>query len=208
MDQRGDSFESHRLSAEFKRLSEVCRSGPMTFRDLVGTITTRTHALLTLVLSIPFLLPIPLPGLSIPFGALIIIAGFRMIWGLPPWVPGIIGRRTIPSEVLAKIFLGGESIMKKLERWVRPRGYGLTRRLMFRTMTASMILISGFFLALPLPPGTNFPPALTIVLLSVGELEDDGLFLIFGSIAFLLTSTAFTVLPWLGIESLIHYWSN
>jgi hypothetical protein len=52
------------------------------------------------------------------------------------------------------------------------------------TVSAVMVVILGFLLALPLPPGTNFPPAISIILLSIGSLERDAVFVGAGIVAF------------------------
>lgn len=65
-----------------------------------------------------------------------------------------------------------------------------------------MLMCCGFFLALPLPPGTNFLPGLTTFLLSLGILEEDGYCLLVAHFIFTLVLGFYIALPIVGIEAL------
>lgn len=191
----------HRLSDELAQLAQKCDGPTTTLGELLENTNTRAHALGSLVLSLPFLTPIPLPGLSILFGAGIAIIGIRMMLGKGIWLPNSWMKRPFPSKLIRKILGFGERWSRKLERWVRPRGHFFHSSTGVRLISGTMIIICGALLALPLPPGTNFPPALVIVLLSIGNLEEDGVLVVLGFIAFLINMALFVYVPTLAIQS-------
>ena len=189
-----------KLSEEFQRLEGLCYGKTVTFRQLLEGITTREHALLSLFLIIPFLFFIPLPGLSTLFGIIIMFAGYRMALEKKLWIPKRWLDRPLPVHIMRKIFSVGQAIMKKVETVVKPRGkYFLTHPWVVR-LNGAMIVICGFLLALPLPPGSNFPPAVATLFISIGILEDDGIFLTLGTIFLGLTLFLFVSLSLFGIN--------
>ncbi|MBI4404334.1 MAG: exopolysaccharide biosynthesis protein [Deltaproteobacteria bacterium] len=196
----------HKLSAELARLGALCNAQSVTLRSLTKAMGTRGHALLSLFLGFPFLFPIPLPGLSIFFGACIVVTGALMAMGKPLWFPKSWMERPLSANLLRKVFQGGEKMMLRLEVWIKPRGAFIHAYPWIKALHGSMFAVCGALLALPLPPGTNFPPALAILLLAIGSLEEDGAFLFLGYIAFIINIALFTVLPFLGIQGIRALW--
>jgi len=197
----------HRLSGELGQLANLCHGTSITLRLLTEAMGTRAEALLVFLLALPFLLPIPLVGLSIFFGVCIAIVGTRMALGKSLWFPKKWMDRPLSATLFHKIFDKGGKIVRWFEVWIKPRGHFFHRYSWIRNMNGFMIAICGFFLALPLPPGTNFPPAVAIVLLATGSLEEDGVFLGLGYIAFLLNLVFFGLLPFLGIQGVRAVWA-
>jgi len=187
-----------RLSAELERLSAACREETVTLGGLLPGIAPRDQALLTAVLSVGFCHPIPLPGLSTVFGFIIVVAGVRMALGLGPWVPRRWRGRPLPARRLQKVFSAGASLMRKCERVIRPRGRWLSAHPWTQRANGGAIALCGLLLAVLGPPGTNFAPAAAILLLSIGMLESDLLFLAAGYAAVVLNILFFGALAWLG----------
>ncbi|MFI5333803.1 MAG: exopolysaccharide biosynthesis protein [Chlamydiales bacterium] len=192
----------HRLSEEFHYLAHYCIGKELTLKELADHIGSRAQALITLFLSVPFVLFIPLPGLSIVFGIFIFINGIRIATKKRLWFPRLLLKRRIHGARLSKCFHGAERIVKRLEKFTRPRGHFLIRHPRLQILHGIMLATCGFLLALPLPPGTNFPPGLTALFLSIGILEEDGLFIILGYLFFMLTLGFFILLPIFGIQEL------
>jgi hypothetical protein len=142
--------------------------------------------------------PIPLPGLSMIFGLIIAAAGLRMAQGSGPWVPERWKNRSLPGRRLEKIFAAGAAFLRRCERVLKPRGRWLTAHPWTQRVNGGAIAFCGLLLAAPAPPGTNFPPAFAILLLSVGTLEEDLLFLAAGYAALALNVLLFGAIAWLG----------
>lgn len=192
------SFEQNsQLERELEQLCLLCQKGPTSLADLVAQTGAHNQAFLTLILSLPFLLPVPLPGLSIPFGLSVCLISLRMMQGKSIWLPSFLRRKTLSTSQAEAIFSKLKPLAGKLARMVRPRGSFFLQRRGTKTAAYLCMAISGLLLALPLPPGTNAPPALTCVLLSVGVLEQDGIYLTLGFLCFLAIFVLFlTFLCW------------
>jgi hypothetical protein len=181
-----------RLSDQFLALALECEHEVLTMRELITALGVRGHGFLALLFSVPFVSPVPLPGLSMVFGLVVIVAGLGIGFDFKIWLPEWMMRRSLPGHLLARVFRAGAALLKKIEKILKPRIFNLSESPPVRMAAGLAIAFSGFVLALPLPPGTNFPPAAVCVLLSLGILERDGLFLILGFIAFILKITVIT----------------
>ncbi|MCX5796773.1 MAG: exopolysaccharide biosynthesis protein [Elusimicrobia bacterium] len=196
-----------RLSTELDRLSAACRESSLTVGKLLPGLAPRDQALFTAILSVGFLHPIPLPGVSTVFGLVIASAGCRMALGLGPWIPQRWHNRHIPGHQMARVFAAGAALMRRCERVVKPRGLWLSAHPWTQRASGCAIAFCGLLLGAPLPPGTNFPPATAILLLSIGTAEEDLLFLAAGYLALafnILFFGAILVLGWDGVKALLR----
>lgn len=178
----------------------------MTFGEFLDELNHRGHAFLCLVLGFPFLTPLPLPGLSVPFGILILIVSFCMMVGIPPWVPKFLAQKKLPQAPLVKALEFAEKILARLEYLVRPRGAFFVRFPGIKRIAGLAIAACGALLALPLPPGTNFPPALAIVLVAIGVLERDSVVLGLGLLVTVINLLIFSAITVFGFEYLVGLW--
>lgn len=201
------SIEAERLSTEFRRIEALCdRDMPVTVEGILEHLEHRGHALLTLFLAGPFALPIPWPGLSVPFGALIAVFALAMAFGRKPFLPKSWLAREIPKAKLRKFCGLAQRFFKRFEALFKPRLVYLIDLRAGEIAIALMIALCGILLALPLPPGTNNPPALAIVALSIGFLERDGFLVILGYFFFALNIAFFTFLALFGYEGMMNLW--
>ena len=76
-----------KLSEELIELRERVAERAVTIRELLYVLKGRAYMLLVILLTLPFLLPVPLPGLSTPFGLAIILICLRLALGQRPWLP-------------------------------------------------------------------------------------------------------------------------
>jgi hypothetical protein len=173
-----------RLSYKFLQLAKQCHEHEISLATLVAKFGVDSHALVVLFLSLPFLTPIPLPGLSLVLGTVIALSGLAIALGKPIWLPQFIGTRKISGSILEKIFLAGSRVLQKFEHLIKSRMENYLGGHVGRILSGVLIFLSGIILALPLPPGTNFPPALICVVLALGLLERDRLLTFFGTILF------------------------
>ncbi|MCX6128756.1 MAG: exopolysaccharide biosynthesis protein [Proteobacteria bacterium] len=195
--------DQHRLSQEFREIEALCDAGPVNLRQILQHVKGRGEALFTLFLAGPFMLPIPLPGLSIPFGILVSIFGFSLATGRQPWLPEAWVSRNLPELMIRRFCQTMIRIFQKSERYTKPRWEWVHRRPFFKFAAGLMIVFCGFLLALPLPPGTNAPPAVAIVFLSVAMLERDGLLMVIGYTIFVLNILFFSLLSLFGYEAVL-----
>lgn len=200
----GKEHSTH-LQTELKRLEAACQGSRITFGELCSAMSHKNQTLLIFILSLPFLLPIPLPGLSVPFGLLIAWTSLRMFFGKSLWLPSFIRLKTVSAEQIKTLLKKAEPIAQYFSRWVKPRGKLFLRASGTKHFSLLLVCTCGILLALPLPPGTNSPPAFTAALLSLGILEEDSLFVGLGYFCFFLITILFGALIFWGTPHVIHW---
>lgn len=185
----------------------LARKKDLTLRELHDLIGPRGHLLLTLTFALPFAQPVPLPGLSVPLGLLIFLAGIFMAMDRPPWLPERLAKLAIPSRTLTVIFASLETVSRRLESWgIRPSGLAFFTNSATDRLIGLTIAWHALLLALPLPiPATNFLPGLVLVLTSLAALEKNLILLALATLAFIINSLYFiavVALPLLGLQSI------
>jgi hypothetical protein len=174
-----------KLSVELAELHARAGTGPITLREVIQLLGGRAYLLLVLLLSLPFITPLPLPGLSVPFGLAIALISLRLSLGQRPWLSKNLQRKELPAGFITKVFSVAEKILRFLEKFLRPRLTFLTDTPLLRQLHAVLMLVAALALLLPLPiPFTNSFPAWTILLVAAGLLERDGAFVLAGYVIF------------------------
>ena len=185
------------------RLIGLFAERSVTLREVMETLHGRAFALLLILLALPFCTPIPLPGLSTPFGLVIALIGFRLSLRQKPWLPARLLDTVLPPRFFGKLLSAGRRMIRGLEWGLRPRCAFLVNDGVLHHLYGAMIMVSGLLLLLPLPiPFSNFLPALVVVLTSAALLERDGYCAIAGGVVFLVTLCFFTALTWGGAEGI------
>ena len=172
-----------RLSADLRALLREAAGRSMTLGELEQILQGRGFGMFLLLLALPFTFPIAVPGLSVPFGIVIMLIGLRLAAGRKPWLPGFILRREIKYAVLEKIIRVGLKLAVKMERVVKPRMHFLQRWPGMLNLIGLGIASGGLLLALPLPPlipFSNTIPAFAVLFLTAGMIERDGLLVLLG----------------------------
>jgi hypothetical protein len=200
------------FSAELRALIVRFDNRPVRLSEILEATQGRGYHLLLLLIALPFVGPIPLPGFSIPFGFAVTLLGGRLALGRKPWLPKRLLERELPPHTLAK-WLGGVSrIMRGVEYFLRPRLGFVPEHAVFNRIGGLLIAISGLMLMLPFPlPFSNSLPAWTVILLSAGALGRDGLFFFAGVASFALSVAFFTFVAIGGMAALerVHgLWSH
>lgn len=194
------------LSEELQRLIALAEKEPLTVEKLIREFGVRGNAFLTLILSCPFILPIPTFGLSALFGMIIAFISYYIIVDREPVLPKKIASKTLPKDHMLTFLRGSEKFLSKAEKLIKPRLLFISNVLPVRVLSGLMIMLATIILALPLPPGTNTPPALCIALLSLGLIEKDNLFFILGLLAFIGNCVLFGLLFFTGAKGLEYIW--
>ncbi len=110
-----------KLSVELAELRVRSNEKALTLRELIYLPGGRVCLLLVLLLALPFTTPIPIPGLSTPFGLAIALIALRLSLGQRPLPPKNLARKELPGGFIGKIFTFAEKVLRFLERFLRPR---------------------------------------------------------------------------------------
>ena len=192
-----------RFSHELRQLATLFADRPARLSEILAATQGRGFNLMLLVIGLPFLTPIPLPGFSTPFGLVVLLIGARLALGRRPWLPQKLLHRQLPAQFVTKLLGAASRIVRWLEVLLRPRLDFLHEQWIYRRIAGTLIMLSGFLLLLPFPiPLSNSLPALTVVLLAAGAMERDGLFFLAGCAMFVVTLTFFALLAFGGVQLL------
>ena len=204
------TFSPHRqLSSEIDLLLAALAERPLRLREMIEVMRGRAYTLLLILLSIPFCLPIPLPGLSTVLGGVIALIGLRLSLRLDPWLPVRVLDAELSTTTVTRLLVASRRVACMLESVLRPRFSILLDFGLLHHLYGAMICFSGMLLMLPLPlPFTNLLPALTIILLAGALLERDGYFAVAGVVMFILTIAFFASLAagGMALVNLIEGW--
>jgi hypothetical protein len=188
-----------RLSEELAALAEAFAERAVTLREVMDRLHGRGYTLLLTFLALPFCTPIPLPGLSTPFGLVIALIGLRLSLRLEPWLPARLLNTRLPRRFFGRVLHAGERVVRLLEWGLRPRWVVLLEHPILHHAYGVMILVAGLLLVLPLPiPFSNALPALVVVLTAGAMLERDGYCAVAALGVFAVTLAFFGGLVWGG----------
>jgi hypothetical protein len=202
--------EPKRLSDELAGLVITFGARPVRLHEVMATLRGRAYTLLIFLLALPFCTPIPLPGLSMPFGVVIALLGFRLALNRRPWLPERLLQVTLPPKFFSRSLGGARRLVRLLETFLRPRLRPVLEWRILRHGCGVIIFICGLLLLLPLPiPFSNGLPAITVVLITGATLESDGAVMVGGLAAFLVTLSFYAALAWGGFEGveLLRDWA-
>lgn len=165
-----------KASALLRALIARLETKPVTFAEVISALGTRSHTLALTLLCLPFLTPLPLPGLSAPFGLGIFLIALQLARKHPLWLPRRMTVRAIPTGFFGKVLRLTAWVLAGLERFLRPRWLALTDTSLLRSLHALAISLAALVLLLPLPiPLTNTFPAWVVLLMANGLATRDGL---------------------------------
>ncbi len=192
-----------KLSEALRRLLQEAGGRPMKIREMIEVLRGRGLQMIIVLLCLPFLSPVTIPGISIPFGLAIALCGLRIGFGHKPWLPGFILERSLSYHALEKMVHAGCKIYGRLEKIIRPRlsfflvGPGMPM------LVGLAIAVAGGLLSLPIPPPfilTNTIPGLAIILLALGLMERDGVLIVLGYVLVVIGLVYVVLIAVLGKE--------
>jgi hypothetical protein len=202
------------LSRQLLGIFDGSRPGDLTLNELLLATSSRGPYAVIVLLCIPFLTPISLPGISNVFGAVIMILAWQIAREHPARLPSQFGDRSLSPKLMSGILRASSRLLMWIERLVRPRRFRWLGTGFARWTNASMIALGGLLLALPLPPTiplSNFVPGVATLLLAASVMEKDGVMVWWGYLATVAATVYLTVMVVLNLTILIalwHRWSD
>jgi hypothetical protein len=188
------------FSQQLVDLAHDGHSERVSLGDLLRGIETRALAGLLILFAVPNLLP-GIPGTSAVTGLPLVILTFQLMMGRPPWLPAFILDRSLRRGDLQAVMAKVEPPLRRLERVLRPRLSLVLSARAQRLIGVFMVLLS-VLIMLPIPLANIFP-ALAIILMSLGFLESDGVFILIGLGIGVLSILLVVVVYWAVIASVI-----
>jgi len=177
------------LHVKLQRLAVAAGDSHLTMADGLRhlAMSSNGYGIPLLLLSLPGALPMPALGLSSLLGVVVVLLGVQIFIGKTTvWLPQKFSRIRIRPDWSLRAARMGERFLPKLERLVKPRLNWMRYRLGTLALGLAVFML-GVLMVIPVP-GTNTPPALVLLTLSIGLMENDGVMTLIAALAaFLLT---------------------
>lgn len=176
----------------------------ISIKDILRLLDDRSSWTLLLVLALPMAIPIPAPGLSVPFGACMMLTSAQIALGRNHvWVPEILARRTMQAATLAKVVRAALPTLRRLEKIVRPRKRWLAGDWM-QVPIGVACLVLATIITLPIPLG-HVVPGTAISLFALGMMERDGV-TVWTGLAIAIAGVLLVVLASQGVYTGLNHW--
>ncbi len=172
-----------RLSEKLAQLLES-NSSPdgITLNHLLERTDGRGFYLVVILLALPFIIPLAIPGVSTVLGLSVALLSLKLAFGVTPRLPDLMGNRRLSPDFQTKVLRGSVKIVRIVEKFAQPRRTPWMTTRAARFVNALLMCIMGLLLALPfppLPPLTNTLPCYCIILLAASMMEEDGVMIWF-----------------------------
>ena len=197
-----------------EQLATIIRNLPedkLTLGELLAVFGDEGLLLLTMLLTLVFLIPVSIPGVSTVFGAAILLVGISRLSGRPLWLPARVRDRALPADKLRPGLAGGLEWVRRLEKISRPhrlrvfvdgRAQNLLNNLAF--ILAALLLMAPFGFV----PFSNTLPAIALLFYAVGMVQRDGVAMLLGHLSNVGTIIYFSVLIGGGGVALHGLWQR
>lgn len=183
----------------------------ITLREMLVIMGENGLLLVCCFLSLPFMFPVSIPGVSTVFGAGILLISAAIILNRLPWLPSKVADRRLESGKLLPVLERGVKFLKKIDGFFKPRLPFLTTGAVMNRINGLALMGSGVLLMLPLGlvPFSNTLPAIAILFLSAGMSQRDGLVVAGGYLMIVVTMIYFAALAYLAYtagQGLSSFW--
>lgn len=172
-----------RLSEKLAQILERNSSSDgVSLNDLLEKTDGRGFYLVVILLALPFIIPMAIPGVSTVLGLSVSLLSFKLAFGVQPRLPNFMGNRRISPDFQRKVLKGSVKILRIVEKLARPRRTPWMTARLARSFNALLMTLMGLLLALPFPPFpplTNALPCYCIILLAASMMEEDGVMIWF-----------------------------
>lgn len=176
----------------------------VTLREILNVIGREGMLVFCIFLTLPFMVPVSIPGVSTVFGLVIGLVGVGIMTHRPPWLPDRLIRKKFPADRLRLTLENGTVWIHRLGRISRPSILVLTHGIGMARVNGLMLIVGALLLMAPfgLIPFSNTLPGLAILFLAIGVLQRDGRFVLLGYMTLVLTVLYFAFLLLGGIAVL------
>ena len=184
------------LGETLRGLAHSITGDTVTVRELLGMVGEQGLLLALMFLTLPFLLPISIPGVSTVFGLVAIFISLGVTFNRVPWLPDRLLDRPLDAAKLSQAIEKGADRFGRVDRISHPRLQGLTQNAVMNRLAGLGLLLGAVLLIFPLGlvPFSNTLPAWAMLLLAAGLLQRDGVLILLGYLFLLGTIVYFVAL--------------
>ena len=192
--------EAHEFAPLGEQLASVINNLPedkLTLGELLDVFGDEGLLLLTMLLTVVFLIPVSIPGVSTVFGAAILLVGISRLIGRPLWLPAKLKDRALPADKLRPGLMRGMVWVRRLEKISRPHRLRLFVDGRVQEVINSLaFILAALLLMAPFGfiPFSNTLPGLALLFYAVGLIQRDGGAMLLGHLSNIATIIYFSIL--------------
>lgn len=172
------------LSENLRALLQTDLSTPISLGALLQRTGEKGFGVISGLLVLPMLIPLPVPlaGFSTLLGVGIALMGLQLAWGATmPHLPQRLAQIEFKPATTRRLLQNLNRILRPLERLAKQRWLKISGNPGYIRFLGLCLAWDAVLMGLPLPiPFTNLLPGYTILILAIGILERDGLFMLLG----------------------------
>lgn len=191
-------MEQEALSKKISIVSEQLPPEGVRLADLRKMFGRDGAMLLTAFMTLIFLIPVSIPGVSTVFGGAILVLALGRILHRDVWLPKRLETRVVSTEKLRGALARGLVWFRRLERISRPgRLASLASHHGLMNVINNLGLILGAILLMApfgLIPFSNTLPAVALLFLAIGLMQRDGACIVVGHVMNVMTIAYFVFL--------------
>ena len=188
------TLQTESLREKIELVIEKLPPTEVTLIEIMDIVGVDSLLLLTAFLSMVFLVPVSIPGVSTVFSIGILFIGITRLFSRKLRFPKIIANRKLSSEKLGEGFKRALIWFRRLEMISRPhRLSGLTSEGLMAVLSNLSFILAALLLMAPFGfiPFSNTLPALALIFLSIGMIQRDGGFILLGNLSNVATIVYF-----------------
>ncbi len=189
-----------------KAIEDVVKSSSadrVAINDVINAMDAVGFGLVMMIFAFGIIIPTPPPFPSIISTPLVIFS-YQMFKGYSsPRLPKKFINLSVKRSVLAMLVQKSSSLIRKIEKFLKPR-YHFMNKPLAEKITGFFMLLFSSFIVLPMPL-SNYIPGLGILIASFGMLSKDGLVVILGIIVGCMGIAISTIAIFLGIEFITNF---
>ena len=196
-EEQAAELQAESLGEKLKVVIDKLPPDGITLGSILVLVGNDSLMFLTCFLTLVFLIPVSIPGVSTVFGAAILLIGINRLFGRTLWLPKSIANRIVSTDKLRGALTRALVWFRRLERVSRPHRLNrLTADGVMGMLNNCALILGAVLLMAPfgLIPFSNTFPAVAILFLAIGLLQRDGVCILIGYVANVVTIIYFAIL--------------
>lgn len=208
------SMATEMLTEKLGKIIQTMPPSRVTLGHLIYLVGQDGLMLLIALLSLIFLIPVSIPGVSTAFGSVILLIAVSRLLKRELWVPGRFRQCIIETDKLLPAFKRAFVWLQRLEKISEPRRlHWLAADGVVGTINNCALILGAILLMAPfgLIPFSNTAPGLALLCFSIGVVQKDGACILLGHIVNVVTIMYFSLLiggGTMAIGQAVHRISN
>lgn len=184
------------MAVQLNAIIEKLPPNGVTLSEILDLVGDGGLLILTGLLSLVFLIPVSIPGVSTVFGAAILLIAVSRLFRRTLWLPKSVQQRVIASDKLREVLQRAMTWLHRLEKFAQPDRLKWLASASMDTFNNLMLILAALLLMAPFGfiPFSNTLPAIAIILLALGLLQRDGASILLGYLANIATILYFGIL--------------